>query len=380
MKFTFDEIVRATGGSPTRELGKEAMRICTDTRALERGDVFVALKGENFDGHDFVADAFANGAALAIVSRASEIPEGLAGLVVSDTLLAYMALAAEARLRVPGTLIAITGSTGKTTTKSLLTQLLSLGGSKLAATPQNENNEIGVSKLLLSLEGDEQHIVVEMGARHPGDIAQLVKVAQPQMGILTNIGEAHLEIFGSREALADTKWGLFETGCVGLLNVGDEESVRRASTLPNGCGWFGAGADARNAKDEFVPSALIPNRETLVFADGASKDAYSIKTNLPGDHNLSNLAAAVVAMRALEMPPETIVQAIPLLTLPPGRYERIALERGVHVIYDAYNASLSGTVATLAAFAAETAQRLCFELDGLQDELGLAPAAVEALS
>jgi UDP-N-acetylmuramoyl-tripeptide--D-alanyl-D-alanine ligase len=370
MNFSFDDVVRATGGSPTRELGADAsLCISTDTRALEPGDAFLALKGETFDGHDFVGDAFAKGAALAIVSRADAIPSGRAGLVVSDTLAAYMALAAEARVRVGGTLIAITGSTGKTTTKSLLAQLLTLCGNKVAATPQNENNEIGVSKLLLGLEGDETFMIVEMGARHPGDIAQLVKIAQPQMGILTNVGEAHLEIFGTREALADTKWGLFATGCVGLLNVGDEESLRRAHLLANGCGWFGAGAAARSATDDQVPAALIPQRETLVFADGASRDAYSIKSNLPGDHNLSNLAAAIVAARALEMQPQAIVDAIPLLVLPPGRYERIALERGVQVIYDAYNASLSGTVATLHAFSAEPAQRRIAILGGMA-ELG----------
>ncbi len=370
MKLGFDDIVRATGGAPTREVRADAsMRISTDTRALEPGDAFLALRGDNFDGHDFVGDAFAKGAVLAIVSRADAIPPGKAGIAVADTLAAYMALAAAARLRVGGTLTAITGSTGKTTTKSLLAQLLSLGGSKLAATPQNENNEIGVSKLLLSLEGDEQHVIVEMGARHPGDIAQLVKIAQPQIGVLTNIGEAHLEIFGSREALADTKWGLFATGAVGLLNVGDEESLRRAHLLANGCGWFGAGAAARNATDEQVPAALIPERDKLVFADGESRDVCDIKTNLPGEHNLANLAAAIVAARALGMAPRAIVDAIPLLVLPPGRYERVALERGVNVIYDAYNASLSGTVATLAAFAAEPAQRRIAILGGMA-ELG----------
>ena len=367
MKLALGEILDVTGGELTGAPPRDAMRIVTDTRALEPGDAFVALRGEHHDGHDFAGDAFAKGAVLAIVTRPDAIPQGRAGVIVADTLRAYMALAAQARRHVSAAVVAITGSTGKTTTKTLLAQLLALAGSRIAATPQNENNEIGVSKCLLGLEGGEQYVVVEMGARHVGEIEQLAAVAQPQLGILTNVGEAHLEIFGSRAAIAETKWGLFSTGAVAILNVGDDESLARAPSLARPPGWFGAGEAARSA--EQVPAALIPEREVLIFADRIGRDSYPINPSLPGEHNLANLAAAVCAARALDVAVQTIVDAIPLLKLPPGRYERVALDSGAHVIYDAYNASLSGTVATLQAFADEAAARRIAILGGMA-ELG----------
>ena len=367
MRFSFGEICDATGGRPVGHPPSEAVRIVTDTRHLEPGDAFLALRGEKFDGAEFVGDAFAKGAALAIVTQ-QELLAGKPGIVVEDPLRAYMTLGAAARAHSNAIFIAITGSTGKTTTKTLLASLLSFSGRKLAATPQNENNEIGVSKLLLSLEGDEQIVVVEMGARHDGEIAELCKIAMPHLGILTNIGEAHLEIFETRERLANTKWGLFSTGAIAILNVADQESRSRVGQLARAPGWFGAGESV--FETVLLPATLIPARDAIVFADAAGAETLPMTTSLPGDHNLSNLAAAATAARAVGMTPAAIVEAIPKLTLPPGRYERMALPGGVHLVYDAYNASLSGTLATLQAFSAESAARRIAVLGGMA-ELGV---------
>ena len=375
MRFSFGELCDATGGRPVGTPPAESVRIVTDTRHIERGDAFVALRGENFDGADFVGDAFAKGASIAIVPR-QVLLAGKPGIVVEDTLRAYMAFGAAARAHSNAIVIAITGSTGKTTTKTLLAQLLSSFGRKLAATPQNENNEIGVSKLLLSLDGDEQIVVVEMGARHVGEIAELCNVAMPHLGVLTNIGEAHLEVFETRERLADTKWGLFSTGAVAILNVADEESRRRFSTLPRAPGWFGAGETV--FEQVLLPATLIPARDAIVFADAAGYEKFDISPSLPGDHNLSNLAAAATAARAVGMATQAIVEAIPKLTLPPGRYERMSLPGGVNLVYDAYNASLSGTLATLHAFSAEGGRRIAV-LGGMA-ELGVeSPQMHEAI-
>ncbi len=376
MRFSFGELCDATGGRPVGTPPAESVRIVTDTRHIERGDAFVALPGENFDGADFTGDAFAKGASLAIVPR-ENLLNGKPGIVVDDPLRAYMALGAAARSHSNAIVIAITGSTGKTTTKTLLAQLLSFFGTKLAATPQNENNEIGVSKLLLALDGDERIVVVEMGARHDGEIAELCNIAMPHLGILTNIGEAHLEVFETRERLADTKWGLFSTGAIAILNVADEESRRRFATLPRPPGWFGAGETV--FETVLLPATLIPSRDAIVFADAAGAETLAMSTSLPGEHNLANLAAAATAARAVGMTPAAVVEAIPKLTLPPGRYERMSLPGGVHLVYDAYNASLSGTLATLRAFSSENAERRIAVLGGMA-ELGVeSPQMHEAI-
>lgn len=368
MRFSFGELCDATGGRPVGTPPAAPMRIVTDTRQLEPGDAFLALRGEKFDGADFTGDAYAKGAALAIVARADALAgNGHAGLVVEDTLRAYMALGAAARTHSRAIVIAITGSTGKTTTKTLLAQLLAQTGKKVAATPQNENNEVGVSKLLVALEGDEEIVVIEMGARHEGEIGELVQIALPHIGILTNIGEAHLEIFKTRERLAETKWGLFSGGAVAILNAADEESRRRAPSLQRAPGWFAAGEAAR--ANVPLPATLIPDGQTIVFADGAGREEFVMQTALPGEHNLMNLAAAATAARATGMAPSAIVAAIPGLVLPPGRYERIALDGDRRLVYDAYNASLSGTLATLRAFAGEPATRRIAVLGGMA-ELG----------
>jgi UDP-N-acetylmuramoyl-tripeptide--D-alanyl-D-alanine ligase len=375
MRFTFDELVRATGGQPAGEPPRTPARIVTDTRSIAPGDAFVALRGERFDGADFVGDAFAKGAALAVVPRADALPRGAPGIVVADTLRAYMALAAAARWRSRANFIGITGSTGKTTTKALLAQLLSLAGWRMAATPQNENNEIGVSKLLLGLEGNEEVVVVEMGCRHEGEIAELAAIARPQIGILTNVGDAHLELFGTRERIAETKWGLFAHGAAAILNAADEASRLRADRLRNAVRWFAAGAAAREPTP--LPAALIPDPQTLIFADAEGREVQAIATALPGEHNLANLAAAVAAARAIGTSARAVVAAIPALVLPPGRYERVALPGGAHLVYDAYNASLAGTLATLRAFASEAAARRIAVLGGMA-ELGADSAQMHA--
>jgi UDP-N-acetylmuramoyl-tripeptide--D-alanyl-D-alanine ligase len=190
----------------------------------------------------------------------------------------------------------------------------------------------------------------------------------PHLGILTNIGEAHLEVFETRERLAEKKWGLFSNGAIAILNVADEESRRRFATLPRAPGWFGAGETV--FERVLLPATLIPSRDAIVFADAAGAETLAMSTSLPGDHNLANLAAAATAARAVGMTPAAVVEAIPKLTLPPGRYERMSLPGDIHLVYDAYNASLSGTLATLRAFSAEKAARRIAVLGGMA-ELGV---------
>jgi UDP-N-acetylmuramoyl-tripeptide--D-alanyl-D-alanine ligase len=343
------------------------LAVGTDTRSVAAGSTFLALRGDRFDGHAFVAEAFARGAAACIVADPASVPPGAPALVVADTLRAYLQLAELARRALRGPVIAISGSAGKTTTKSYLTALLTAAGRAVAATPENENNEIGVSKFLLGLEpGDPRIAVVEMGARKEGDIDVLVAAARPQIAVLTNIGEAHLEIMGTPERLAHTKWGLFRGGARAVLNLADAASRARAATLAETPVWFGLGDEAAPAGE---PAIVIRDARTLVVSDAGGRREIAIDARVPGDHNRRNLAAALAAASAAGVLPEALVPSIPRLTQPSKRYEIIELAGGQRLIFDAYNASMSGTLATLDAFAREAAQRRIAVL-GSMAELG----------
>ncbi len=330
------------------------LRVVTDTRTIERGDTFLALRGENFDGHAYVAQAIAKGAAAVIIDDPQARVPGTATLLVSDTLRAYMALAGAARAAFRGSVLAITGSTGKTTTKVLAAQLLAARfGERVLASPANENNEIGVSKLLLAASNDEHDVlVVEMGARNYGDIAALVAIARPHVGILTNVGEAHLEIMGSRERLAETKWAIFGEGAHAVLNLDDAVARERASSLPRDAHWFAA-LDTDDALEFRGRSTTLVGRTLLRERDGQRVRDYDIDVLLPGKHNRYNLAAALAAACELGVEVEAMLPLVPGLHLPPGRFESVLLRNGVRVIYDAYNANASGMMAALDAFAQE---------------------------
>ncbi|MDQ2991551.1 MAG: UDP-N-acetylmuramoyl-tripeptide--D-alanyl-D-alanine ligase [Candidatus Eremiobacteraeota bacterium] len=366
----FEEAVRATLAEVT-DAGRapSGLRVVTDTRSIEPGDAFLALRGERFDGHDYVGEAIARGASALIVDERNVAVDGVTTLIVPDTLRAYLALARVARDRFEGRVIAVTGSTGKTTTKDLLAQLLRAHyGDRVAASPANENNEIGVSRFLLGqATGARDVLVVEMGARHYDDIAPLVVAARPDIGILTNVGEAHVEIMGSRERLAHTKWGLFSGGALAVLNACDEVSLRRAPSLHEAPHWFAATDDERISTGG--RTTLLVGRARLIAIDGDREDERPIDVRLPGAHNRANLAAAIAGAREMGVPLDTIVATVPGLQLPKGRYEAIDLPGRPRLIYDAYNANLSGMFAALDAFAAEAGERRIAVLSSMA-ELG----------
>jgi len=375
--------IEATGASALLETSlPQTLTISIDSRTLARGETYLALHGASFDGHAFVADALAAGAAALIVSAPQAVPAGVPALVVADTQRALLALGATARALASQTkLVAITGSAGKTTTKTLLAHLLErVARGRVIATPANENNEIGVSKLLLSLAPDTAYAVVELGARHAGDIAPLAGAARPDVAILTGIGDAHLEIFGSRDALADTKWAIFAGGVRPVLNAADATSRARARSLGRSVVWFAGGDGARSVPDGDASVALrmaACGYELAVRAADESRETlYPCAVALAGAHNLANLAAAAAGAFALGIEPQAIAAACAGATLPAGRYERIELGEFA-VIYDAYNASTSGMLATLASFAAERAGRRIAVL-GSMAELGDDAAALHA--
>lgn len=371
MTLTFDEAAKATGAHVERsERAPEAVIVSTDTRTLATGETYLALRGERYDGHDYIDQALRKGAAALVIDQSPQRALEVATLIVADTKAAYMSLASVARSKFHGRVIAITGSTGKTTTKVLLSQLLASRYLKhVAASPSNENNEIGVSKLLLRITNDVQAVVVEMGARHFGDIAALVEIARPHIGILTNVGEAHLEIMGSRERLAQTKWAIFSQGATAVLNIRDEVSRAYAPQLENPPRWFGLGAARLPELHEGERGMFLLDRHTMVLIERGISRTYHLRARLPGDYNLENLAAALAGALELGCDPESLVSAVEDLELPSGRYESINVSHGVRVIFDAYNASMSGMIATLDAFAQEDGVRRIAVL-GSMAELG----------
>ncbi len=361
MKLPLDVAVAATGAVLANgDAAPATLQISTDTRSIKPGDTFVALRGERWDGHDFAAEAVRRGAALLVLDSSAAQVDGVATMLVGRTDRAYLALATVARELFRGLVVGITGSTGKTTTKTFLAQLCAMEyGDRVLAAPGNENNEIGVSRLLLSASNDAHDVVIaEMGARRYGDIAVLVDAARPHVGILTNIGEAHVEIMGSRERLAETKWALFSRGARAVLNVSDDVCVARAATLSDQPRWFAAVTNAApqlSARFERL-TALVGERRLLVRAGGTARE-YEVEARVPGLHNRANLAAAIAGAIELGISPERLVPQIPALKLPPGRYDRIAIAGGPRIIYDAYNANASGMIAALDAFGGETASR-----------------------
>ncbi len=348
----------------------------TDTRALAPGDAFVALRGERFDGHAFVGDALRAGAAVLVVDDAAAVPPEVPALVVRDTTEAYLAFAAIARERSQARVVAITGSAGKTTTKAFLAQLLAtVEPERTASTPRNENNMIGVAKFLLGLASDARFAVVELGARHYGEIAPLALAARPETAVVTNIGEAHLEIFGSRERLAETKWGIFVPGARRIAHAGDAASRERVARDGRPVSWYGVTGDPPAPED--APSVVLAGRSELRVAapGGAGRvRTFAADVTVAGDHNLRNAAAAAAAALDLGLEPEIVAAGLGALALPAGRYERSTLA-GFDVIYDAYNANHSGMLATLASFAREPARRRIAVLSSMA-ELGDDAAAM----
>ncbi|HEY8298532.1 MAG TPA: UDP-N-acetylmuramoyl-tripeptide--D-alanyl-D-alanine ligase [Candidatus Baltobacteraceae bacterium] len=372
MTLTLEAAAKATAATVRYpERFPAQLRVATDTRTLRSGDTFLALRGEHFDGHTYVEAAVRLGAAALVIDEPQAQLENVPTLLVEDTKRAFMALAETVRSEYRGRVVAITGSAGKTTTKYLLAQLLGAGygDARVLASPGNENNEIGVSKLLLRATDEYEAIVVEMGARHEGEIAELVALAHPHVGVLTNIGEAHLETFGSHEALAQTKWGLFCEGAQAVLNAGDDISRRRAGELATPARWFGVGEPGE------LPGVYVVDDRTLAITDGSHPQRANVQTRLPGAHNLANLAAAIAAAQVLGVSLETIVEALPGLRLPAGRYESIEAAGSPRIIYDAYNANLSGMLAALDAFASERGERRIAVL-GSMAELGPGAAAM----
>jgi UDP-N-acetylmuramoyl-tripeptide--D-alanyl-D-alanine ligase len=343
-------------------------RVISDTRAVQPGDLFVALQGERFDAHDFVAEAAAKGAVGALVAR--PLPASIAQLVVPDTLLGLQALAASWRQDFDLPVIGVTGSNGKTTTKQLLAAVFAARGPVLA-TAGNYNNHIGVPLTLLRLAAEHRTAVIEMGASHAGEIALLAELARPTVGIVTQAGDAHLEGFGSREGVAKAKGELFSAlnHGVAVINTDDHYApLWKQLAGANQTITFGFSADA-DVRAVDLHSESQSNQFTLLTPAGKA----TVRLPLPGRHNIANALAAAAAGHALGLDAATIAKGLQQVEAPKGRVLSHATATGAKVIDDSYNANPSSLAAAMALLSKEPGRRIL--VLGNMAELG--PAASE---
>ena len=291
---------------PSRTRQSQVSNISTDTRDLRRGDLFVALKGDKLDGHVFVETAISNGAIAAVVHQ-DQLPENLPCLPVVDTLVAYQLLGQWWRSRQRASIVAVTGSVGKTTTKEIIAAALSTKGEVLK-TQANYNNEIGVPKTLLQLGPGHDFGVVEMGMRGPGEIALLSRIAKPDVAVITNVGTAHIGRLGSEQAIADAKCELLaelSSGGIAVLNYDNARLTETADRV-----WSGVtityGLTGGDVRGQFLDS------QTLIV------DGVRLPLPLPGRHNAQNFLAAIAVMQALALDWRTLAGGI-TVDMPAGR-------------------------------------------------------------
>lgn len=311
--------------------------VSTDSRKIEEGCVFVALKGERFDGNDFAYQVANDGVAACVIADRKDLPQHERLFIVDDSLTALQELAKMHRERCGTPIIGITGTNGKTTTKELVSAVLSKKHD-IIYTQGNFNNHLGVPLTLLQIKPETEIAVVEMGANHPGEIAQLCSIAQPDFGIITNIGKAHIEGFGSFDGVIKTKKELYDylrvTKDVRNIRNNDKRIfVNRDNTLlisiADGLSSFTYGKENADVNVSIVSS----NPYLTVMWDGRE-----IRTNLVGDYNLENAAAAIAVGCYFDVDKEKIAEALEEYRPTNNRSQFIKSEKNV-IIMDAYNAN-----------------------------------------
>ncbi|NJK56341.1 MAG: UDP-N-acetylmuramoyl-tripeptide--D-alanyl-D-alanine ligase [Pleurocapsa sp. SU_5_0] len=335
--------------------GLSIFGVTTDTRTIKPQELFIALVGENFDGHSFIEQAVDKGAIAVIINRQIEslaIPQ----FIVKDSLKAYQQIAQWWRDRFEIPVIGVTGSVGKTSTKELISAVLSTQG-KVLKTEGNFNNEIGVPKTLLQITAEHSYAVIEMAMRGLGEIALLTDIARPTIGVITNVGTAHIGRLGSREAIAQAKCELLAQmpkTSIAILNYDNSLLIETAQKV-----WQGKTITYGLTGGD-VHGTINKDKITVAKQD--------LPLPLPGEHNASNYLAAVAIAQVLNIDFAPLIAGLQV-QLPQGRSRRYDLPNDVVILDETYNAGLESMLAALQMLKETPATRHIAVL-GTMKELG----------
>ncbi len=321
--------------------------ITTDSRQINPGMVFAALSGESFDGHDYIKQAQKRGAVAVLVGR--KVKTTLPVLLVADVLTALGKLAADWRQQCPAKVVGITGSNGKTTVKEMIASILRQKGAVLA-TDGNFNNELGLPLTIFRLDTSDDYAILEMGASNPGDIAYLADIARPDIGVITNIGPAHLQGFISEEGVAQSKGELYASlpaDGTAIINAAEPwvdlwQSINKAGTVSFFNGDDESHIHARQTQDEVVICTPVGE--------------YELQLSLPGHHNLANAMAATAVCLALDASLAEIKTGLEAVKPVPGRLSLKQSQSGWTVIDDTYNANPASLYAALQVLAKQSGE------------------------
>ena len=316
--------------------------ISINSKKIKKDDIFIAIKGLNFDGHDYINEAFKNGAIAAIISDEEKISKNT--ILVNDTKKSLADIASLILMKFKPFVIGITGSNGKTTTKELIKSILdsNYGTNKILATHANYNNDIGLPLTIFNLNSEHSHIVLEMGMNHPKEISYLANIAPPNFAVITNIGEAHIENFKNREAIANEKKDI-------LRNLKAEGTA----ILPKDSEFFNfLVKDLKNvkvlsfgmSKDADISCELLNHKKILIKTP---KYDLEIKSKLLGHNNISNILAAVTCAYQLKINPTKIKEGIENITPIPSRLELKEGKKRAAIIDDTYNANPSSFLSAI---------------------------------
>lgn len=364
MKFSFEELVKATKSQVIFSTNQSGMfEISTDSRQAKNINVYLPIKGENFDGHNFIENAIENGARGYFTSNKSKIVKNAKfALFVKDTKIAFLELAAYAKSKIKPITIAITGSSGKTTTKEMAYSVFN-EKFKTHKSPLNHNNEVGFCQTLLSMPTNTEVLIVEMGMRGLGEIELLSKYAQPDISIITNVGTAHLERLKTQRNIAKAKCEIISHAHIeGLLIANNDDLIKKENKFKGKTKYF-------SIKDTKI---ISQNKNSVEFIYKLSQ----YKLNVSGEYNVENAIAVIEAGLKFGLSPQFISKGLEKYSPIEKRWEETTVN-GFHIINDSYNANPESMKAALKTFLTNYQRPLVLVL-GDMGELGSNSSALHS--
>ncbi|MBV4412501.1 UDP-N-acetylmuramoyl-tripeptide--D-alanyl-D-alanine ligase [Enterobacteriaceae bacterium YMB-R22] len=343
IRLSLTQLARVVEGQ-LHGAGNDIEAVATDTRKLTPGCLFVALKGERFDAHEFAGQAIQGGAGALLVSRLLDIDAPQ--VLVDDTRLAFGRLAAWVRQQVPTRVVALTGSSGKTSVKEMTAAILRQCGNTLY-TAGNLNNDIGVPLTLLRLTPEYEFAVIELGANHQGEIAWTVGLTRPQAALVNNLAAAHLEGFGSLAGVAKAKGEIFtglpEDG-IAIINADNNDWLNWKTIIGNRKTWrFSPNA----ADSDFTATDIRITTQGTHFTLRTPSGDIAVTLPLPGRHNIANALAAAALAMAVGAPHDAVQKGLAGLQAVPGRLYPVQLAENRLLLDDSYNANVGSMTAAV---------------------------------